>query len=207
MLTIVVLALLLAAEAAAFTVGPSLSPTRTATSHSAPRATQVRMCSEGQDAVTRRTAICRMAVHATAVGAPATAFAAEQNGVPPVDPAWAAHDGPFTDRLSRPPCLLLCFFQGAPCPRVHRADLGRRGWCGSDFAGFKQTASGLKYKDVLEGTGASPQAADTVRAHYCGYLLTGEIFDTSYRPALFPFRSVDACVRAAVLLGRVCFLR
>ena len=117
MLTIVVLALLLAAEAAAFTAGPSLSPTRTATSHSAPRATQVRMCSEGQDAVTRRTAICRMAVHATAVGAPATAFAAEQNGVPPVDPAWAAHDGPFTDRLSRPPCLLLCFFQGAPCPR------------------------------------------------------------------------------------------
>lgn len=100
--------------------------------------------------------------------------------------------------------VCCCAFSRA---RRARADLGRRGWCGSDFAGFKQTASGLKYKDVLEGTGASPQAADTVRAHYCGYLLTGEIFDTSYRPALFPFRSVDACVRAAVLLGRVCFLR
>ena len=117
MQTIVVLALLLAAEAAAFTLGPSLSPTRTVTSHSAPRATQVRMCSEGHDAVSRRWAICRLALQATAVGAPATAFAAEQNGVPPVDPAWAAHDGPFTDRLSRPPCLLLCIFQGTPCPR------------------------------------------------------------------------------------------
>jgi len=29
-----------------------------------------------------------------------------------------------------------------------------------------------------------------VRAHYAGYLLNGKIFDTSYRPALFPFRSV-----------------
>ena len=57
----------------------------------------------------------------------------------------------------------------------------------SDFAGFVTTPSGLKYKDVVEGNGAQPAATDTVRAHYAGYLLDGKLFDTSYRPALFPF--------------------
>jgi hypothetical protein len=57
----------------------------------------------------------------------------------------------------------------------------------SDFAGFETTPSGLKYKDVVPGDGAQPAPTDTVRAHYAGYLLDGKLFDTSYRPALFPF--------------------
>ncbi len=57
----------------------------------------------------------------------------------------------------------------------------------SDFADFQTTASGLKYKDVVQGDGAQPAKTDTVRAYYAGYLLDGKLFDTSYRPALFPF--------------------
>lgn len=57
----------------------------------------------------------------------------------------------------------------------------------SEFADFKTTESGLKYKDVLEGSGEQPKQGETVRAHYAGYLLDGTLFDTSYRPALFPF--------------------
>ncbi|EKX41886.1 FKBP-type peptidyl-prolyl cis-trans isomerase [Guillardia theta CCMP2712] len=49
------------------------------------------------------------------------------------------------------------------------------------------SASGIKYKDVVVGEGSSPSPEDTVRAHYAGYLLDGSLFDSSYRPALFPF--------------------
>ena len=43
----------------------------------------------------------------------------------------------------------------------------------------------------MVGDGAQPEATDTVRAHYAGYLLNGNIFDTSYRPALFPFSLIS----------------
>jgi hypothetical protein len=62
----------------------------------------------------------------------------------------------------------------------------------SDFEGFVSSQTGLKYKDVVVGDGAQPQEKDTVRAYYCGYLLNGQIFDTSYRPALFPFSLIQA---------------
>jgi FKBP-type peptidyl-prolyl cis-trans isomerase len=57
----------------------------------------------------------------------------------------------------------------------------------SDFQKFNQAASGLKYLDVAEGTGERPQAGDSVRLHYSGYLADGTKFDSSYRGALFPF--------------------
>ena len=45
--------------------------------------------------------------------------------------------------------------------------------------GVKQTASGLQYKVLKQGTGASPKATDTVQVHYTGKFLNGEPFDTS----------------------------
>ncbi|HET6671625.1 MAG TPA: FKBP-type peptidyl-prolyl cis-trans isomerase [Pyrinomonadaceae bacterium] len=48
------------------------------------------------------------------------------------------------------------------------------------------TASGLKYVDLVEGTGATPQRGQTVTVHYTGTLTNGTKFDSSVdrgRPA------------------------
>lgn len=55
------------------------------------------------------------------------------------------------------------------------------------------TASGLQYKVITEGTGASPKSTDTVSVHYKGTLINGKEFDSSYRrgqPASFPVNGV-----------------
>ena len=41
------------------------------------------------------------------------------------------------------------------------------------------TASGLQYIDTAAGTGAAPQAGQTVIVHYSGYLDNGTKFDSS----------------------------
>ena len=41
------------------------------------------------------------------------------------------------------------------------------------------TASGLKYIDVVEGTGATPKTGQTVTVHYTGTLENGTKFDSS----------------------------
>ena len=42
-----------------------------------------------------------------------------------------------------------------------------------------QTASGLIFKELTAGTGASPQATDRVKVHYHGSLIDGTVFDSS----------------------------
>ena len=42
------------------------------------------------------------------------------------------------------------------------------------------TASGLKYAEIVEGTGASPKPGQTVTVHYVGKLESGKQFDSSY---------------------------
>ena len=54
--------------------------------------------------------------------------------------------------------------------------------------GVKTLASGLQYKVLAEGTGASPKATDTVTVNYRGTLIDGTEFDSSYKrgePATF----------------------
>jgi FKBP-type peptidyl-prolyl cis-trans isomerase len=54
--------------------------------------------------------------------------------------------------------------------------------------GVVTTASGLQYKEMRAGNGASPKASDTVVVHYKGTLLDGTEFDSSYKrnePATF----------------------
>ncbi len=49
-------------------------------------------------------------------------------------------------------------------------------------------ASGLQYEVLTEGKGAIPQASDTVKVHYHGTLLDGNVFDSSVQrgePATF----------------------
>jgi FKBP-type peptidyl-prolyl cis-trans isomerase FkpA len=48
-------------------------------------------------------------------------------------------------------------------------------------AGAVVTASGLVYRSLREGTGASPQATDRVKVHYRGTLPDGKEFDSSYQ--------------------------
>lgn len=43
------------------------------------------------------------------------------------------------------------------------------------------TESGLQYKVIRAGSGESPAATNTVKVHYEGRLLSGEIFDSSYQ--------------------------
>ena len=61
--------------------------------------------------------------------------------------------------------------------------------------GVMTTASGLQYKVVRQGTGAKPTAANTVKVHYEGRLLSGKVFDSSYErkePIEFPLNGVIA---------------
>ena len=47
--------------------------------------------------------------------------------------------------------------------------------------GVQETASGLQYKVISEGQGASPKASDRVEVHYKGTLVNGNEFDSSYK--------------------------
>jgi FKBP-type peptidyl-prolyl cis-trans isomerase len=52
-----------------------------------------------------------------------------------------------------------------------------------------QTASGLQYEDLVEGTGAEAQSGKTVDVHYVGTLANGTQFDSSRsRNKPFTFR-------------------
>lgn len=53
--------------------------------------------------------------------------------------------------------------------------------------GVQTTPSGLQYKVLKQGTGATPTKADTVTVHYRGKLVNGQVFDESYggEPASF----------------------
>ena len=62
--------------------------------------------------------------------------------------------------------------------------------------GAQVTPSGLVFRSLKDGTGASPYATDTVRVHYRGTFPDGREFDSSYKrgqPAAFPLNRVIKC--------------
>ncbi|MBM4195798.1 MAG: FKBP-type peptidyl-prolyl cis-trans isomerase [Gammaproteobacteria bacterium] len=62
--------------------------------------------------------------------------------------------------------------------------------------GAVRTESGLVYRTITPGTGASPGATDTVKVHYHGTLPDGKVFDSSVernQPAEFPLNRVISC--------------
>ena len=61
--------------------------------------------------------------------------------------------------------------------------------------GVKTLPSGLQYRVITEGTGASPKAGETVTVNYRGTFLDGTEFDSSYKrgkPASFQVDGVIA---------------
>lgn len=59
--------------------------------------------------------------------------------------------------------------------------------------GVKETKSGLQYKVIKQGSGSKPSADSKVKVHYEGRLITGQVFDSSYKrgePATFPLGGV-----------------
>jgi len=68
------------------------------------------------------------------------------------------------------------------------------------------TASGMVYRSLKDGTGASPKASDTVKVHYRGTLPDGKEFDSSYKrneAIEFPLSRVIPCWTEGVQLMKV----
>ena len=62
--------------------------------------------------------------------------------------------------------------------------------------GAVKTESGMVYRSLKDGTGASPKETDVVRVHYRGTLPDGKEFDSSIargQPAEFPLNRVIKC--------------
>ena len=63
-------------------------------------------------------------------------------------------------------------------------------------AGAVVTKTGLVYRSLKDGNGASPGATDTVKVHYKGMFPDGKEFDSSYSrgtPIEFPLNRVIPC--------------
>ena len=59
--------------------------------------------------------------------------------------------------------------------------------------GVTVTASGLQERVITEGAGDAPKATDTVKVHYEGRLISGDVFDSSIargEPVSFPLNGV-----------------
>ncbi len=86
-------------------------------------------------------------------------------------------------------------------------------WAQNDFAqaaakepGAKVTSTGLVFRSLKDGTGASPLATDKVTVHYRGTLPDGKEFDSSHKrnkPIDFPLTAVIPCWTEGVQLMKV----
>ena len=68
------------------------------------------------------------------------------------------------------------------------------------------TASGMVYRSLKDGKGATPAASDTVKVHYRGTFPDGREFDSSYKrgePTSFPLNRVIKCWTEGVQMIKV----
>ena len=86
-------------------------------------------------------------------------------------------------------------------------------WAQNDFAqmaakesGAKVTSSGLVFRSLQDGQGASPTATDKVKVHYRGTFHDGKEFDSSYKrnqAIEFPLNGVIPCWTEGVQLMKI----
>ena len=91
------------------------------------------------------------------------------------------------------PTLLALLFSALTLPALAQTDPLA---AAAAEPGAVVTPSGLVYRTVKEGTGASPAATDTVKVHYRGTFPDGREFDSSFKrnqPASFPLNRVIKC--------------
>ncbi len=91
------------------------------------------------------------------------------------------------------PCAAAVLLAGLSALAQAQTDLLTRA---AAEPGATTTASGLIYRSLSVGKGASPQATDTVEVHYRGTFADGKEFDSSYKrgkPTSFPLNRVIPC--------------
>ena len=72
-------------------------------------------------------------------------------------------------------------FEGARQQRLEEEKKKREEAMKSLVDGFEQTASGLYYKILEEGSGENPSRGSQVSVHYEGQLMNGQVFDSSFK--------------------------
>jgi len=80
-------------------------------------------------------------------------------------------------------------FNGAKAEREAAAKKSQEEAMAALTAGFEKTDSGLHYKIIQKGDGATPEKGQTVSVHYKGMFADGDVFDSSYKrgkPIDFP---------------------
>jgi len=107
-------------------------------------------------------------------------------------------DGPQTGRTLTAPAraALATWACAAALATAHAATAADVATAAAKEPGAEVSASGLVFRSLKAGSGASPQATDTVRVHYRGTFPDGKEFDSSYargEPAEFPLNRVIKC--------------
>ena len=72
-------------------------------------------------------------------------------------------------------------FEGSRLKRMAEAKAAQKAELDQLSAGFKETASGLRYQIIEKGTGVPAQKGKKVSVHYEGSLANGQVFDSSYK--------------------------
>lgn len=96
--------------------------------------------------------------------------------------------------------------RGSRVAQKHKADAAAFLVKAAAEPGVTKTSSGLIYKEVTAGAGASPKATDTVKVNYRGTFTDGKEFDSSYKtnqPAQFPLNGVIKCWTEGVQMMKV----
>ena len=100
-------------------------------------------------------------------------------------------------------CLALLLCAGAVSFALAQNDFAQ---VAAKEPGAKVTASGLVFRSLQDGQGASPVATDKVKVHYRGTFPDGKEFDSSFKrnqPIDFPLNAVIPCWTEGVQLMKV----
>jgi FKBP-type peptidyl-prolyl cis-trans isomerase FkpA len=100
-------------------------------------------------------------------------------------------------------CIALLLCAGAVSSALAQNDFAQ---VAAKEPGARVTASGLVFRSLQDGQGASPVATDKVKVHYRGTFPDGKEFDSSFKrnqPIDFPLNAVIPCWTEGVQLMKV----